>query len=86
MLAALSNWLSHDKWLSNPPARAQSAGMKTLTKPARTKSARKPAMRRVTLTPPPGKSAREVMAHYPEPSPDFDADFVEKVVAARADR
>ncbi len=43
---SIANWLSRDKGLLNPPARAQSAGMKTLSKPARAKPARKPARRR----------------------------------------
>ncbi|HEY9247842.1 MAG TPA: hypothetical protein VIO38_01875 [Rariglobus sp.] len=58
-------------------------------KPARKLAApraSKAAAPRARLTPPPGPTAREVMANYPDPSPDFDADFVTKVVAARSHR
>ncbi len=61
---------------------------------AKKKAARKVARRPVAkaikpgarLTPPPAMSAREVMADYPEPSPDFDAKGVERIIACRAER
>jgi hypothetical protein len=62
--------------------------MKTLPK-ARAKSAagkRRASGGLAKLTPPPGKLARDVMTDYPAPSPNFDADFVSKIVAARAER
>ncbi|MFA6289379.1 MAG: hypothetical protein WC661_18515 [Opitutaceae bacterium] len=63
--------------------------MKTLAKskkPARKSAARRVASPLARLTPPPGKPAREVMAHYPAPSPDFDAAAVERIVASRSER
>jgi hypothetical protein len=38
------------------------------------------------LVPPPGSSARKVMANYPAPLKAFDADGVERIVALRSDR
>lgn len=38
------------------------------------------------LTPPPAKSAREVMADYPAPSPNFNAAAVASLIAARNGR
>lgn len=66
--------------------------MKTLAKPAAKKTAAKvvrrakSADRSVRLVPPPGRPAREVMADYPAPSPNFDAEGVERIIACRSER
>jgi hypothetical protein len=38
------------------------------------------------LVPPPGSSARKVMANYPAPFKAFDADGVERIGVLRSDR
>lgn len=60
-------------------------------KPANKSPASRPAVKNppapaARLVPPPGSSARKVMANYPAPFKAFDADGVERIVALRSDR
>lgn len=58
--------------------------------PARKVATPRPAAKaagpRARLTPPSAMCARDVMARYPAPCPDFDAAAVERTIAGRADR